>query len=75
MTAIVKLELGVLSKVDKLARPWIVSLLIKAGGILLPFDFETYLHYHFAKVGELYILLLKRTWRFRGLPKEASLNR
>ena len=61
VTAIVKLELGVLSKVDKLARPWIVSLLIRAGGILLPFDFETYMHYHFAKVSAQTRLMLD-TW-------------
>ena len=59
--AVVKFELGIGSQADKLARPWLMRLLLKGGDILLPFDFEAYLHHHFAKVGAQTRLMMD-TW-------------
>ena len=60
--------------VGLLAKPWLLSMITSIGPCVVPFDLETYIAYHFDKVGEQTRMNL-RTWirigEEQGLPVDA----
>lgn len=58
----------------KLLQPWVLRLATRLAPLLMPFDIETYLKYHFTKVGDQTLLALEE-WigegKARGLPVAA----